>query len=56
MKAIGLKLFVGTKKMCMFHEPEGFWPNIFQSIYFFTQKVTILYLGWEALGGLMKDR
>jgi hypothetical protein len=22
--------FVGTKKMCMFHEPAGFWPNIFQ--------------------------
>jgi hypothetical protein len=30
MNATDLKILVGTKKMCMFHEPAGFWPNIFQ--------------------------
>ena len=29
MNAMELKTFVGTKKMCMLHEPAGFWPNIF---------------------------
>ena len=24
-----LKILVGTKKMCMFYEPAGFWPTIF---------------------------
>ena len=28
-----LKILVGTKKMCMFHEPAGFWPNIFLHIF-----------------------
>jgi hypothetical protein len=52
MNAMALKICVGTKKMCMFHEPAGFWPNIFQNIFFSTQKVTILYLGWPALAAL----
>jgi hypothetical protein len=25
MNAMGLKLFVETEKMCMFHKPAGFW-------------------------------
>jgi hypothetical protein len=31
-------IFRGLQKMCMFHEPAGFWPNISQKIYFITQK------------------
>ena len=33
MNAMALNIFVGTKKMCMFHEPAGFWPNIFVHIF-----------------------
>jgi hypothetical protein len=29
INAMDLKILVGTKKMCMFHDPAGFWPNIF---------------------------
>jgi hypothetical protein len=32
MNAMELTLLVGTEEMCMFHEPAGFWPNIFLSI------------------------
>ena len=33
MNAMELPLLVGTKEMCMFHEPAGFWPNIFLNIF-----------------------
>ena len=33
MNAMDLKMFVGTEKMCMFHEPAGFWPNIFVHVF-----------------------
>ncbi len=33
MSAMELPLLVGTKKMCMYHEPAGFWPNIFLNIF-----------------------
>ena len=33
MNAMELKLVVGTEKMCMLHEPAGFWPNIFLNIF-----------------------
>ena len=32
MNAMELIFFVGTERMCVFHEPAGFWPNIFLSI------------------------
>ena len=34
----------GLQEMCMFHEPEGFWPTIFVHIFWGHSKVTILYL------------
>ena len=33
MNAMELKLFVRTKKMCMFYEPARFWPNIFVNFF-----------------------
>ena len=33
MNATELKLFVTTEEMCMFHEPAGFWPDIFLNIF-----------------------
>jgi hypothetical protein len=33
MNAMGLKLFVGTEMMCLFHEPTEFGPNIFLNIF-----------------------
>ena len=54
---MGLKLFVGTEKMCMFHEPAGFWPNIFFKHFFGAfQKVTILYLEGDHWGPLVQSR
>ena len=44
MNAMELPLLVGTKEMCMFHEPAGFWPNIFLNIFWELSKVTVLYL------------
>ena len=35
--------------MFMFHEPAGFWPHFCGH-----SKVTVLYLGWQGLAGLMK--
>ena len=33
MNGMEPKILVGTKKMCMSHEPAGFWPNIFLNIF-----------------------
>ena len=33
MNAMDLKILVGTKKMCISHEPKGFWPYIFLTIF-----------------------
>ena len=42
LHAMALKTFVGTKKMCMFHEPTGFWPKIFLNIFLGHSKVTVM--------------
>ena len=56
MNAMEPKIFVGTKKMCMLHEPEGFWPNIFLHIFGGVSKFTILYLGGHSPVQLMMKR
>jgi hypothetical protein len=45
MNAMKLQIFVGTKKMCMFYEPAGFWLNIVYTFVWEHSKVTLLYLG-----------
>jgi hypothetical protein len=35
--------------MCIFHDPAGFRPTIFDTFLGGLSKVTILYLGWPAL-------
>ena len=32
MNAMVLKFFVGTKKMCMLHEPAGFWSGFWEAV------------------------
>ena len=34
----------GLQKMCIFHEPAGFGPNIFLDIFWRLSNVTFLYL------------
>ncbi len=44
MNTMGLLFLGGLHKMCMFHEPEGFWPTFFYTFFWGDPKVTILYL------------
>ena len=48
-------LFVGgLHKMCMFHEPAGFRPNIFYTFSRGHSKFTVLYLLGKDCQGLKK--
>ena len=42
-----LLLLVGTEEMCMYHEPAGFWPNIFLTIFWgaFKSHYLVSWLG-----------
>ena len=56
MNAMGLKNFVGTKKMCMFHEPKGFWPNMFLHIFLGPLKIHWLVSWLEQPGTTNEEK